>query len=83
MNIDEILKILNLNKLIFTWIVGCEIGLYGNDCKKPCDYPFYGANCVFTCRCSKEECHFINGCRKHYLRDNHCSIVDSNNDYCF
>lgn len=50
------------------FIVECESGFYWNDCKKPCNYPFYGANCVLTCDCSKEDCHFKNGCRDHHIK---------------
>lgn len=35
--------------------------------KKTYGYPFYGAKCNLTCKCSKEECHLINGCKKHYM----------------
>lgn len=66
MLVDEVLKI--KKKLIFPFIVECDLGFYGNDCKKPCDYPLYGANCVLTCNCSKEECHFKNGCRDQHIK---------------
>lgn len=57
-------KILYIDNSIF---VECDLGFYGYECKNPCDYPSYGAKCVLTCNCSKEECHFINGCRKSKL----------------
>lgn len=59
---------LKKKKLIFPFIVECDLGFYGNDCKKTCNYPFYGSNCVFECNCSKEECHFKNGCRDHHIK---------------
>lgn len=49
------------------FIVECDLGFYGNHCKKPCVYPFYGAKCVLRCNCSEEECHFIHGCRDPHI----------------
>lgn len=66
MKVYEVLKI-KKKKLIFPFIVECDLGFYGIDCKKTCNYPFYGSNCVFECNCSKEECHFKNGCRDHHI----------------
>lgn len=58
--------IINL-ELISPFIVECNLGLYENECKKPYDYPFYGAKYNLTCKCSKEEWHLINGCKKQYM----------------
>lgn len=43
------------------------MGFFGNDCKFCCEYLFYGVICFLMCNCIKEECYFINGCRKYYI----------------
>lgn len=40
----------------------CSIGYFGKDCAKKCTYPVYGEDCQSICDCSKDSCHYSQGC---------------------
>lgn len=46
-------KVLKIKKIDLPFIVECDIGFYGNNCIKHCDYPLHGAKCALKCNCPK------------------------------
>lgn len=40
----------------------CSIGYFGKDCATKCSYPVYGEDCQSICDCSKDSCHYSQGC---------------------
>lgn len=51
--------------------LACKAGYTGLNCSVKCLYPFYGQDCQLTCKCTKERCDFMYGCK--HLTDNICS----------
>lgn len=45
--------------------VACEAGYSGYNCTIKCVYPLYGQGCQSKCKCTKEDCNFMNGCINH------------------
>ena len=48
---------------MFSSVVACEKGFWGNNCTKPCPFPSYGKECQLECSCKKEVCDHANGCQ--------------------
>ncbi|XP_065929625.1 cell death abnormality protein 1 [Magallana gigas] len=43
--------------------IPCEAGYTGDNCTIRCVYPLYGQGCQSTCKCTKEDCNSIYGCK--------------------
>lgn len=54
--------------------VDCPNGYVWINCSKPCQYPYYGINCIRTCFCKKDNCDNVQWC--HRLKPNNVSMYD-------
>lgn len=51
--------------------IPCKAGYTGLNCTVKCFYPFYGQDCQSTCKCTKEDCNHMYGCK--HPTENICS----------
>lgn len=77
----------NENKNVFFWMLSntaclacvwlffiysaCKAGYTGLNCTVKCFYPFHGQDCQSTCKCTKEHCNHMYGCK--HPTENICS----------
>lgn len=62
-----------LIKELFNVFAACVKGYNGINCEKRCAAPFYGLDCQYECKCAKEDCHHVDGCKQ---TSKTCTIAD-------
>lgn len=47
----------------YAYFAVCPPGEHGTNCSYRCPYPLYGLLCLEYCKCSRELCDYVYGCR--------------------